>query len=286
MSRFAIVTDGTCMLPPAFYVEHGVRLLPMHVNFDERQYTDGVDLTRDRFYELLASSRGLPGTSAPSLGECRTVYEQVTSDGTPDVLVVTVSSDLSGTFSIATTAAQAMAGSNVVVVDSRTVAGGMGLVVSACVRARREGRSFEETVALARRLAGRARIYVYIDTLEFIQRSGRMTRLQAIFGSLLQVKPLAQVRNGVIEPLDRVRTRARGIARLKELTTKEIGEGKRVRLCVLHTNAPEAAEELAEWAQAAFHCVEFFVGEGGPTLAAHVGPGVLATCFLKEEDGP
>lgn len=284
MNRFAIVTDGTCTLPASFYAEHGVGILPMHVNFGERDYTDGVDLTRDRFYELLVASRELPGTSAPSLGECRTVYEQALRDGVRDVLVLTLSGDLSATYSIAETAAQAMTPGNVVVVDSRTVAGGIGLIVSACVRARRVGHSFDETVALARRLAGRPQLYAYIDTLQYLQRSGRATRLQAIFGSLLQVKPLIQVRNGVVEPLDRARTRARGIARLKELTTQAIGEGNRVRLCVLHTNAADAAEELGEWAQRTFHCVEFFLGEAGPTLAARAGPGVLATCFLKDEE--
>lgn len=282
MSRFAIVTDGTCTLPPAFYMEHDVAMLPMHVQFGEKDYTDGADLTREKFYELLAASRGLPGTSAPSLGECRSVYERVMADGVRDVLVITLSADLSATYSIATSSAQAMPG-NLVVVDSRSVAGGLALVVSACVRARRDGKSFQETAALARSLAGKVRVFAYIDTLEFLQKSGRATRLQAVFGSLLQIKPLVQVKGGVVEPLDRVRTRARGLQRLKDHAVEVIGEGQRVRLNVLHTNAPEAAEELGEWAQATFHCLEFFIGEAGPTLAARIGPGCLGICFLKEE---
>lgn len=282
MSRFAIVTDGTCTLPPSFYMEHDVAVLPMHVQFGDQDYTDGADLTREKFYQLLGASRGLPGTSAPSLGECRATYERVMRDGTRDVLVITLSADLSATYSIATSSAQAIPG-NLVVVDSRSVAGGLALVVSACVRARRDGRSLQEAADVARSLAGRVQVYAYIDTLEFLQKSGRATRLQAVFGSLLQIKPLVQVTGGVVEPLDRVRTRARGIQRLKEHAIQAIGTGQRVRLNVLHTNAPGAAEEVGEWAQATFHCLEFFIGEAGPTLAARVGPGCLGICFLKEE---
>lgn len=283
MSRFALVTDGTCILPAEVYAQEGIQLLPMHVNFGEDDYTDGVDITRERFYELLSTRKEMPGTSAPSLGECREAYERAMRDGVRDVLAITISKDLSATYSIAASSAQAVDG-NVVVIDSRTVAGGIGLIVTACVRARRSGRSFEETVDLAERLAGRPKVYAYIDTFEFLRRSGRATRLQAAVGSLLQVKPLIQVEGGKVEPLDRVRTRSRGVARLKELTVEAVGEGRRVRLAVLHSNAPEGARDLAEWAQRTFHCVEFFAEDAGPTLAARAGPGVLATCFLREED--
>ncbi len=283
MSRFAIVTDGTCILPDEVYRREAIELLPMHVNFGEDDYTEGVDITPERYYELLSTRKEAPGTSAPSLGECREVYERAMRDGARELLVITLSKDLSATYSVATASAQAVGG-RVVVVDSRSVAGGIGLIVSACARARHAGRSFEETAGLAQRLAGKTKVYAYIDTLEFLRRSGRATRLQAIFGSLLQMKPLIQVEGGKVEPLDRVRTRARGIARLKDLTAEAIGPGRRVRMSVLHSNAPEPARELAEWAQSTFHCLEFFVEDAGPALAARAGPGVLATCFLKEED--
>lgn len=282
MSRFAIVTDGTCTLPAPFFAENEVQLLPMHVNFGADSYTSGVDLTHEQFYGMLGTRKEHPTTSQPSLGECHETYERVLATGVKDVLAITVDAGRSGTYSVANSAAQTMQG-NVVVVDSRTVSGGLGFIVAACVRARRDGRSFEETVALARRLAGKPQLLVYVDTLEFLRRSGRVPAVQALFGSLLHVKPILRFAAGQVEPVDKLRTRSKGIARVRDLALAEVGAGGRARMCVLHTKSPDDARALAEWVQSTFHCVEFFVEEAGPVLAAHVGPGIVAVGLLKED---
>ena len=282
MSRFAIVTDGTCTLPSSYYADHDIGLVPLHVNFGLDSYRSGVDLSHHQFYELLATRREHPTTSQPSLGEFRDAYERVLASGTREILVITIDAALSGTYSVARSAAQPVEG-EIAVVDSRSTSGGLGLLVSACARARRDGLNFHETVALAERLAGKPELLVYVDTLEFLKRSGRVPAVRALFGALLQIKPILRFANGSVDNIDRVRTRSRGIARLRELVVDAVGEGGRARMCVLHTKSPQEAAELAEWVQRTFHCLEFWSEEAGPVLGAHVGPGVVAVGFLKED---
>lgn len=285
MSRFAIVTDGTCTLPAATVRELDIELVPLHVLFGADDYTLGAssgDLSHERFYEMLERRKEHPSTSAPSLGEVHEVFERILGTGVRDVLAITMDANRSVTHSVVSSAAQAMR-ANIVVVDSGSVSGGLGMLVSVSARARRAGRSFQDTVALAQRLAKKPVLLVYVDTLEFLRRSGRVPAVQALFGSLLQVKPLLRFAAGEVENVDRQRTRSRGLARLRELAVASLGEGSRARVCVLHTNASEDASRLAEWAQSTFHCVDFFVEEAGPVLATHVGPGVLAIGYLKED---
>jgi DegV family protein with EDD domain len=284
VNRFAIVTDGTCTLPGSFFQENDVQLIPLHVIFGADDYVSGVTLSHQQFYEMLASRREHPTTSAPSLGDCHEVFERVLATGTRDVLVITMDGNpkRSATHSIVKSAAQAMTG-NFVVVDSKSVSGGLGFIVSACARARREGRSFQETVDLAQRLSGQSVLLVYVDTLEFLRRGGRVPAAQALFGSLLHIKPILRFGEGDPEPVERVRTRSRGLQRVRELALAEVGAGKRARMCVLHTKSPDDARAMADWVQQTFHCSEFFREEAGPVLAVHVGPGVVAVGYLRDE---
>jgi DegV family protein with EDD domain len=169
------------------------------------------------------------------------------------------------------------------VVDTRSTAGGISLIATACARARRDGRSFEEAVALARRLAGRVHVLAVIDTLDQLKRSGRATTLQALFGSLLAVKPLIELKDGRIEPLARVRTRERALAELKQLIEARLSPGARIHLCAMHTSDPDRARSLGEWAQGRFHCIEHFVADAGPVIAAHTGAGVVGACFYAAD---
>jgi len=276
---FAIVTDGTCTLPAGYCDKNEVEVLPVHVTFGPREYAQGADLTTAQFYSLLVTSRDLPGTSAPSPGECGDVLARA-SRRSGQVLIVTVAKELSATHDAAALAAREL-GAKAVVIDSRSVAGGTALVVEACVRARDAGRSLEETAELARGLPRDIRFYGYFDTLEFLRRSGRATALQAYFASALQIKPIVSIGDGRIEPLARARTRLRAIERLKELVIAAVGGGRRgVRMSVLHANDESAAASLSRWAQETFDCAMLFTADVGPAVAARSGPGFLGLSFV------
>jgi len=150
-------------------------------------------------------------------------------------------------------------------------------------RQRRAGGSFQDGVALAKRMAGKVPILAVADTLEYLKRSGRVSGAQALFGSMLQVKPILEVADGKVHPIDRVRTRDKAVARMKEIISERVPEGTRLHACTLHTNDPERARGVAEWVQERFHCVEHWTAEAGPVIGARAGPGVVGLCWYRED---
>jgi fatty acid kinase fatty acid binding subunit len=282
-SRYAIVVDGTTALAPEIERELDIRWLPLHVNLGLDSFTVGVDLSNEDFYRRIAAPGVRPQTSQPSLGECRDVYDAAVADGAREILVLTVARELSGTHSVASTAGGLVPDARVEVVDTRSAAASIGLIATACARARREGGSFAQVVDVARALAGRVGIIALLDTLEFLKRGGRATRAQAVFGSLLAVKPIIEVREGNVHPVDRVRTRERAFSRLKELVEERIQPGARIHAATQFTHDPARARLLGEWLQSRFHCVEHWTAEGGPVLATHTGPGAVGLSWYQED---
>ena len=284
MDRFAIVVDGTASFSAGLDRELDIRSLPLHVDIGDESFTSGVDLTADEFYKKIAAPDVKPGTSQPSMGECRDVYDRLVSEGFRKAIVLTIAAELSGTYSVATTTAQQMGDARIEVVDTRCLAGGISLIGTACARARRDGRSFEDATSLARRLSGKAHILAAADTLEYLKRSGRVSGGAALFGSLLAVKPILEVTDGKVAAVNRVRTREKATARLKELIEAKVPPGTRINACTLHTNDPERARALGDWAQERFHCVEHWVAEAGPVIGARAGPGVIGLCWYRSDE--
>jgi DegV family protein with EDD domain len=283
--KYAIVVDGTACLSKEVEREFDIRWLPLHVDIGKETFTANVDLSAAEFYAKIAAPGVLTGTSQPSMGECRDVYDSIVREGTTKILALTIATELSGTYSVATTTAQAMAGAEIEVIDTRSLAGGISLIATAVGRLRRSGGSFTDAVSLSRKMAGTVQLLAVADTLEYLKRSGRVSGAQALFGSMLQVKPILEVANGVVHPTDRVRTRDKAVARMKEIVTERVPAGTRIHACTLHTNDPERARDVAEWVQERFHCVEHWMAEAGPVIGARAGPGVVGLCWYREENG-
>jgi DegV family protein with EDD domain len=284
MDRFAIVVDGTSCQTPEIEREYDLKLLPLHVDIGKETFTARVDLTDAQFYEKIAAPGVLTGTSQPSMGECRDVYDALVKEGFTKILVLTIATELSGTYSVASTTAQAVPHAEIEVVDTRSVAGGISLIATAVGRLRRSGGSFEDGVALAKRMAGGIPILAVADTLEYLKRSGRVSGAQALFGSMLQVKPILEVKDGVVHPIDRVRTRDKAVSRLKELVSERVPAGSRLHACTLHTNDPERGRDFGEWLQGRYHCVENWIGDAGAVIGARAGPGLVGVCWYREEE--
>ncbi len=281
--RYAIVVDGTACLTDELVREFDIRWLPLHVDIGSETFTAGVDLSSVEFYRKIAAPGVLTGTSQPSMGECRDVYDVIVGEGVTKLLVLTIATELSGTYSVARTTAEAMPGARIEVIDTRSLAGGISLIATAAGRLRRTGGSFDDAVALARRMAGKIPILAVADTLEYLKRSGRVSGAAALFGSMLQVKPILEVANGVVHPADRVRTRDKAVARMKDLISERVPAGTRIHACTLHTNEPDRARALGEWVQERFHCVEHWIAEAGPVIGARAGPGVVGVCWYRED---
>jgi len=282
--KFAIVVDGTSCQSPEVQREFDLRLLPLHVDIGKETFTANVDLSADEFYAKIAAPGVLTGTSQPSMGECRDVYDRIAREGITRMVVLTIATELSGTYSVATTTAQAMPGTRIEVIDTRSLAGGISLIATAIGRQRRSGGSFDDAVTLARKMSGRIPLLALADTLEYLKRSGRVTGAQALFGSMLQVKPILEVKDGVVHAIDRVRTRDKAVTRLKQMIAERVPAGTRIHACTLHTNDPERARALGEWMQEQFHCVEHWTAEAGAVIGARAGPGVVGVCWYREDE--
>lgn len=284
--RFGIVIDGTASLPDDLARAYDIRWLPLYVILSDERFVAGRDLSTAEFYERIKAKNVVSETSQPTMQDCLDAYESVIKDGYPELVVITLATELSGTYSVAATSAHQLDRdrARVEVVDSRSVAGGISLIATALARLRDHGGSFDDALALARGLAGKVHILCAADTLEQLRRSGRISNAAALFGSMLAVKPLLKVADGVVSPVDRVRTRDKAVARLKELIATATPETARIHACVLHTNDPERARTLGEWVQERYHCVEYFLAEAGPVIGARAGPGVIGLCWYPEQD--
>ncbi len=265
--------------------ELDLRTLPLHVSFGAESYTADVDLTAEQFYEKVKDPKAKPTTSQPSIGECREIFEAAQRDGYAEMLVLTVATEFSGTYSVATTTAAQILDANIVVVDSRSTACSIGLIATACAKARRDGRTLQETAAMARALAPKTHLLALIDTLDFLKRSGRISGAAAAFGSLLSMKVILDLGEGKAESVEKIRTRERGMTALQTLIEARTPPGSRIHAALLHTNAPDRARQVGDWVQQRYHCVEYWVDEAGPVLASHAGPGAVALGWYQEETG-
>lgn len=287
--RIAVVTDSAANLPRAMVQQLLVRVVPLWIAFRDGVFRDGVDLSAAQFYRRLREGQ-LASTSQPNPEAFLEAYRQIQAspegEDLEGILVVTLSSKLSGTFESARQAAESFAGATVRVIDSLTTAFAEGWLVVEAVRLADAGASLGRIADRLLRLRERAKLFGAVDTLEYLRRLGRIGRAAAMAGTLLKVKPIVTVaRDGVVEARDRVRTLEHALERMVDLTTAEI-QGARTRVAVLHADAREAAERLYEKVQARLPCSETVLDYLTPVIGAHAGPGTVGLAFLPEEEAP
>lgn len=275
MSGVAVVTDSTAYLPPGVAAERGIGVVPLHVVLGRRTGAEGRDVSSDEVARALSERRVSVSTSRPTPAELVAAYR---SSGCRDVVSVHLSSALSGTLDSALLAARSVAaeGIDVRVVDSRSIAMGLGFAVLAAASAAASGASPEAVEEAARSAAAATRLLFYVDTLEHLRRGGRIGPAAALVGTALAVKPLLHVLDGAIAPYERVRTSGRALARMVELAAGAAGDGP-VDLAVHHLAAPDRAADLAVRLSSAVADVRSLQSSQiGAVVGAHVGPGSLA----------
>ena len=280
--QIVVVTDSTCSLPDDVVAEHGLVVVPLQVVIGTSSHDEGsADATPTRVAQALREHRAV-STSRPAPALLRQVYEEAAAGGASAVVSVHLSGEMSGTLEAAQLAAT-QASLPVVCVDTRQVGAATGYAAVAAAEAVAAGADPQEAAAAARRRADASASYFYVDTLEYLRRGGRIGSAAALLGSALAVKPLLSIDDGVVTTREKVRTSAKAIARLADLTVAAAAtsEGP-VDLCVAHLAAEERAaqltEELSE--RLADRLGDRFVWctELGAVLGAHVGPGMLAAC--------
>ncbi len=277
----AVVTDSSAALPPEVAGRGRIAVVPLHVAVDGVSHDEGVDMSGAALATALREHRTVT-TSRPSPGAFLQVYEDLVARGATGIVSVHLSGQMSATLSSAEIAA-AECGVPIEVVDSASVGMALGFAVLAAKRVADRGGSVAEVAAAAREQATAGRVYFYVDSLDHLRRGGRIGKASAFFGSALSIKPLLTFSGGHIEPLEKVRTTGRALARLAALAegaAAEIAQGgdeTGVDVAVQHLEALDRAETLVEQlADSVPNLRRAVVGELGAAVGAHVGPGTLA----------
>src|SRR6059058_1748608 len=270
---FAVVTDSTADLPGEWRKRYGIEVVPLKVLFGHETFRDGVDMTSDQFFTRLAASSSLPTTSAPSPGEFAEVYRRLAKDH-DGCISIHIGARLSATAEAARVGAEAVEGFKVKVIDSQSVSMPMAFLC----RVAAECASLEDATAAVERRVPKCRVLALLDTLRYLEMGGRLNRAQAMIGTMLDVKPLLLVANAEIKPVDRVRTRSRAISRMVDYFK---GDLPVEHMAVMHAQAADEAEQIADALRRDLPGREVTVGQIGCVLGTHTGPKALGLVYLK-----
>ena len=274
-----IVADTTSGLPRETLKSLGIPLIPQIVCFGEESFRDDTELDTAAFLQKLKASAELPKTAAPPPQFYHPVFEQALKDG-EDVVVVAPSSKVSGTVRSAEVAAQDFPKLRVYVVDTQTIAGNLASLILLAHEWSHEDLSAGVIVQRLNEWIPRGRIFFLVDTLEYLQKGGRIGGAKALLGEMLQIKPILCLQNGQVEPFEQQRTKKRALARLIEIVEEQCPKNVDANLCLMQADAIEEAEALAADLRSKMNLTHIPIYELPPAIVTHGGPGVLGIGFF------
>lgn len=271
MAGLHIVTDSTCDLPKHIVDELGIRVVPLYINIGKTGYLDGVDITREEFYQRLPEFNPPPKTATPGKQMFRKIYEELIAEGAEEILSIHISESLSATVNVARKAAEDIKNIRVHVLDSQSLSLGTGFLVEMAAKAAQMGKMVKDILEDLKDQMARSHVFAAIDTLEYLRRGGRMNSVVAGIGTLIQMKPILKMNKG-IPTSERVRTSNGAYKRLLELLREKM---PLERIALVHTHADEKARELL--AEVKEHLPEGPIPSVDitPVLGTHLGPGAI-----------
>jgi len=271
-----IVTDSTADLPKWFVDKHNIKVVPLHVNFSDAAYLDGLDLTAKDFYPLLeAAGENIPKTSTPTLDDFRKAFKEVMEESPGcQILSIHLSGGLSSTVNIAESAAKSLS-SDIYVFDSRNISFGMGLQVFEAAEMIEKGHTMQEILNHLSLVAQNTETMFCLDTLEYLRKGGRIGKVTAFLGSMLNVKPIIHVKDGVYESFDKVRSQKQAIQKMIDRGVSLLDGRTPRRMGVIHGACEDMAKILKEKAESTFNKAVDAFGETGAVIGTHTGPGTL-----------
>jgi len=277
-----IVTDsGTDLsLSPERLAELNISVVPLTVTLEGETYREGVDIAPDGFYRLLETARRFPSTSQPSVGSFSEVYKRIAATD-PDIISIHMSSGLSGTFSVAQTAAKLIPEAKVTHVDTKTLSAAAGWQVEAAARAIKAGWSKEQILSLMESIGNASESVYTLKELKYLIHGGRISHLKGIVASVLNIKPLIGVekKGGTYVQLGKVRTFNQALKKLVDLIARQHSPGSSLRVQVLHAYNPEGASILHDLVDERFDCTWLPVGPMSLVLGAHTGPSMVGVAY-------
>jgi len=269
-----IVTDSTADLPKEIIKKEKISSVPLRVFFGEDCYLDWEEMTPIQFYERLVTSEHLPRTSQPSPDDFKEVYQKIAGPD-DEIMSIHISQHLSGTIHSANAAREALPDLKINIYDSELVSMGAGIIVLEAARAANRGASREQIEKIIAHYRQNIRIYFFVDTLEYMYKSGRIGRAKTLFGSMLNIKPLLTFQEGIVTPLEQVRGQSRALKRMLELIYEDFKGKKSLKMAVVNAANEEGALKLKNIIQAELDIEEAFISAVGSVIGTHSGPGVL-----------
>jgi DegV family protein with EDD domain len=281
LAGIRVVTDTASDVPDELLAELGIGLVPLRIRFGSEEFIDRVELSTKEFWARCSTFDGLPETSAPSPGQFQEAFEKMAGDGAEGVVCVNLSSKMSATIQAARQAANALEGSLPVrVVDSRSVTLAQGLITIDAAERAAKGGNLDEVEGTALAAARQTKLYGALDTLENLKKGGRIGGAKALLGSMLSIKPVVEVRDGMVEKESQQRTRSKS---LRYLADKVRSAGPISRLAVFAADAPDLDDFLA-MLEGVHPSEKRLVVDVGPVLGTHAGPGAIGVAWMPLTD--
>jgi DegV family protein with EDD domain len=283
-NMIGIIADSTCDIPEELIEQYGITIVPQYIIWDDHQYKDRVEMSSLEFYQRLETDETRPTTSQASIIDFKSVYETQNQLGFSELIVLTISSAMSGTFHMAKEAAK-LVNFPVSVVDSKGPTMTLGWQVLAAARARDMGADVKTILEKIDQVRKRLVQFVALDTIEYLQKGGRIGSAVKWAGGLLHVKPLISINHetGLVEPVSLARTHKSLVENMYKKFFEKLDIHKILHIAVLHGNTLEKAEELAARIQSDYNPVELVINMTGPVLGINTGPGALALCGYYED---
>ncbi|WP_124727650.1 DegV family protein [Staphylospora marina] len=288
MAQVKIIADSTSDIPKHLADGLGISIVPIYVNISGKTYEDGRTISPGEFYEMLKTTEQLPTTSQPSPTDIADVYREAIREGSKEILSLHISSKMSGTYQSALLAKsmieEEQEGVRIHVLDTRTVTYAFGVIVLLTARAAKEGKSLDELVRMAERIREKQALVALVDTLEYLQKGGRIGKAAALVGSLLNIKPIISISDdGEVTAIDKARGRKKAFSRAFELLRERVPGGA-VHVGILHANEPEQAKVWLEKVKEMYDVRESVIADIGPAVGTHAGPGTVGCLLVPLDD--
>jgi len=280
MKKVAVVTDSSANVPEHLVQQLDIRIVPILLAINGQTFRDGENITASNVYQRLRTSRHMPTTSAPSVGDFVRVYAAAAQEAS-GIVSIHLSPKFSATYKVAMTASQLVDGAPIRLINCHTAAMGQGFVVLEAARAAAAGTDLSAVLARAKTVASKVNLLATLDTLEYLHRGGRIGGAAALVGTVLQIKPVLYVADGHVDVYAKPRTRSRAIRIMLERMAEQAA-GRPLHAAILHADVIEEAEALRQQIAAQFDCAELYITELTPVMGAHTGPGVLGVVFYAE----
>jgi DegV family protein with EDD domain len=276
-----IIADTTCGLPLDELAALGIDVIPQIIIFDEKPYRDDTEIDTPTFLTKLKDAKELPKTAAPPPVMYEPLFKKYAEEG-ESIIIPTPSTYLSGTFRSAEIASENVPEADVHILDTRTVAGGLGVLVKMAKKWSDKGIEPEIVIEKLKDLAEREVVYFLVDTLEYLHKGGRIGNASYLLGSVLQMKPILGLKDGKVDAVEKQRTSSRALQRLKQLVLEECPKGEGSHITVSHCGGEERARQFAKELEKALEIDSIPIYEVPPAIVVHGGPGIIEVSFFKE----